>query len=112
MAKPERRRPTPWQWLGYCFGRALPDSMRSWVLNDLTGRHAVPRHVVRSLVPWLPFIVGAWFVPGEWWIGGAVSALIAGLALQFAFYLMPMSRRGKLAQHGLPYNEAMDQGFW
>ncbi|MDV7268228.1 DUF5313 family protein, partial [Rhodococcus oxybenzonivorans] len=32
-----RSRPTPFQWLGYAFGRRLPDSMQDWVRNDLIG---------------------------------------------------------------------------
>ena len=31
------------QYIGYCYGRRLPDSMRDWVRNDLAGKGATVR---------------------------------------------------------------------
>ncbi|MGV0796632.1 DUF5313 family protein, partial [Mycolicibacterium elephantis] len=30
-----RVRPNLWEYIGYSYGRRLPDSMRDWVRNDL-----------------------------------------------------------------------------
>ncbi len=35
-----RTRPNFLQYIGYCYGRRLPDSMRDWVRNDLAGKGA------------------------------------------------------------------------
>ncbi len=32
-----RTKPGPLQYIGYCYGKRLPDSMREWVANDLAG---------------------------------------------------------------------------
>ena len=31
-------RPNPAQYVGYVFGRRLPDQLRDWVRNDLAGK--------------------------------------------------------------------------
>lgn len=44
-------RPGVIQYIRYCYGHPLPDSMRDWVLNDLTGKGATARMMIRVAVP-------------------------------------------------------------
>ena len=44
-------RPRGWQYLRYCYGAVLPVSMRDWVANDLAGKGAPLRMVVRWAIP-------------------------------------------------------------
>ncbi|WP_028478483.1 DUF5313 family protein [Nocardia sp. CNY236] len=98
----DKRRPNPVQWIGYAFGRRLPDSMRDWVRNDLTGRYAVARHVVRGLVPLSPLFVVAILIPGEVWLRAATTCLAVLLATFYTVAFMPMNRAHRLTKHGLP----------
>jgi hypothetical protein len=47
----QRCRPHVLQYIGYCYGRVLPDSMRSWVRNDLGGKGAAIRTMIRLSTP-------------------------------------------------------------
>jgi hypothetical protein len=98
----ERRRPHPIQWIGYAFGRRLPDSMREWVRDDLTGRFAAARHLLRGLVPFTPLFAAFLLFPGELWLRGAMVLLALLLALFYTVAFMPMNRAHRLAKHGLP----------
>ena len=44
-------KPNLLQYIGYCYGRRLPDSMRDWVREDLTGKGATIRMMVRVFIP-------------------------------------------------------------
>ncbi|BDU02094.1 DUF5313 family protein [Nocardia sputorum] len=98
----ERRRPGPLQWIGYAFGRRLPDSMLEWVRDDLTGRFAATRHVLRGMVPFTPLFAAFLLFPGELWLRGAMILLALLLALFYTVAYMPMNRAHRLAKHGLP----------
>ncbi|MBF6206861.1 DUF5313 domain-containing protein [Nocardia asteroides] len=98
----ERRRPGPIQWIGYALGRRLPDSMREWVRDDLTGRFAAARHVLRGMVPFTPLFAAFLLFPGELWLRGAMVLLALLLALFYTVAFMPMNRAHRLAKHGLP----------
>jgi hypothetical protein len=95
-------RPNPLQYIAYSFGRKLPDSMRDWVRNDLTGDAALARHLFRAMVPFLPVFAAALLLPGPFVLRGASLLLAVILALIYAFAFMDMNRRRRLAQHGLP----------
>lgn len=45
-----RTKPGPLQYIGYCYGKRLPDSMRDWVANDLAGPGATIRMMVRVAI--------------------------------------------------------------
>ncbi|MBH0776888.1 DUF5313 family protein [Nocardia bovistercoris] len=98
----KRRRPTPWQWIGYAFGRRLPDSLRDWVREDLTGRYATARHIVRGLVPFTPLFAAFLLFPGELWLRGSMILLAVLLALFYTAAFLPMNRAHRLTAHGLP----------
>ncbi|MBL1078518.1 DUF5313 family protein [Nocardia sp. 2] len=96
------KRPNPLQWLGYACGGRLPDSMREWVRNDLTGNWAVPRHIVRGLVPLTPIFALFLLFPGELWLRGSMILLAVLLAVFYIVAYMPMNRGYRLAKHGFP----------
>jgi hypothetical protein len=94
-------RPGPLRYIGYTFGRKLPDSMREWVRNDLTGEAALPRHLFRSMVPFIPVFAAALLLPpGPLVLRGACVLLALILALIYSFAFMDMNRRRRLTQHG------------
>ncbi|MFR9751732.1 DUF5313 family protein [Nocardia sp. 004] len=99
---PKPQRPNPIQWIGYVFGRRLPDSMLDWVRNDLTGRYAAARHVLRGVVPFLPVFVVILLLPGELWLRTAAATLVLLLLLFYTVAFMPMNRAHRLIKHGLP----------
>ncbi|MGL6234011.1 MAG: DUF5313 family protein [Segniliparus sp.] len=99
----EKNRPNLFQWIGYAYGRKLPDSMRAWVENDLTGDWAAPRHLWRNMVPFFPiFALILWLVPGQLWLRGAMVLLMAILALVYSGAYMKQNRVSRLVKHSLP----------
>jgi hypothetical protein len=85
-SSPERRRPTPWQWLRYSLGGGLPENLAEWVLHDTTCPTWALRQVLRSLLVISPLIVVLLVVvPGPFWIralsalGGMLMSLIYSL---------------------------------
>jgi hypothetical protein len=58
-----RARPNLWEYIGYCYGRRLPDSMREWVRNDLAGKGATIRMMVRVFIPAFLIMIPFWFIP-------------------------------------------------
>ncbi|MCJ0950424.1 DUF5313 domain-containing protein [Rhodococcus sp. ARC_M8] len=97
-----RTRPLPWQWVGYAFGRTLPSTMTDWVANDLTGNHAVVRHLIRGQVPFLPIYAVFMFFPGELWLRGSMVLLAVLLSLFFTASYMEENRQRRLVRHMLP----------
>ncbi|GGC71282.1 DUF5313 family protein [Hoyosella rhizosphaerae] len=100
--KNQRTRPGPLQWIGYSFGRTLPPTMQEWVRNDLTGNRAVPRHLVRSLVPFMPLFALGFLLPGPFVLTGSVVLLGVLLALFYSAAYMEPNRARRLERHGLP----------
>lgn len=96
-----RRRPTVMQWIGYSFGRRLPDELRDWVEFDLTGRNAYIRHLVRGMVPFLPIFAVFMMVPGPWWLRAQMVALGLVLGLIYCAAYMKQNRAHRLEKHGL-----------
>lgn len=101
MSDQKGRRPNPLQWIGYACGRKLPDSMQGWVRNDLIGDWAVPRHLVRGVVPFVPIFVVFMLFPGPLWLRGLMVLLGASLAMFFSAAYMEQNRRRRLERHGL-----------
>ncbi len=63
MSDHTRSKPNVVEYIGYCYGRRLPDSMRDWVRNDLAGKGATTRMMIRVFVPALLIMVPFWFIP-------------------------------------------------
>lgn len=99
MSVPER--PTFGQYVGYQFGRTLPDSLQDWVRNDLVGPGASARYLIRFTVPVLPILALFLLIPGPVWIPLAMMALLFIPLVYFAIALMRVYRRHRLQSHGL-----------
>ena len=69
-------RPTPIQYVAYVYGRRLPDSMRSWVANDLAGSGAVRRHMIRMAIPPLLVLAPFWLLPASLYVHLEMTAPI------------------------------------
>jgi len=96
--------PTPLQYIAYAYGRCLPDSMRTWVAEDLAGQGAVRRHLIRMAIP--PFLVLAplWLLPASFYVHLEMTAPIFIWAVLMSLALNKVWRRHRLALHGLDPN--------
>ncbi|GAA4642753.1 DUF5313 family protein [Gordonia humi] len=95
-------RPNPFQWIAYAYGAKLPDSQIEWVHNDLTGRFATPRHLLRAQACFVPIYLVLYFgFPGEWWIRAMMVLLSASLAFIFSVSYKDQNRVRRLQKHGL-----------
>ncbi|BDB39740.1 MULTISPECIES: DUF5313 domain-containing protein [Mycobacterium] len=97
-------RPNFWQYLGYSYGRVLPDSMGDWVANDLSGKGAVRRHMIRMAIPPLFVLAPFWLLPASLYVHTEMTVPIYIWALLIAFALNKVWRRHRLLQHGLDPN--------
>ena len=97
-------RPTRLQYIGYSYGRCLPDSMRSWVTRDLAGKGAVRRHMIRTAIPPLLVLAPFWLLPASLYVHLEMTVPIYIWALLMSLALNKVWRRHRLAQHGLDPN--------
>lgn len=95
------RTPTPTQRIRYIIGEPLPPSMQQWVLRDQTGPGATRRYLQRFLLPPIPLLCLFAFVPGPWWVGLSMAALVFLPLAFFAVALVYVHRRHVLVKHGL-----------
>jgi hypothetical protein len=98
------KKPGPLQYIGYSLGRTLPDEMRDWVRNDLAGKGAVRRHMIRAAIP--PFLVLApfWLLPASLYVHLEMTVPIYAWAILMSLALNKVWRRYRLAQHDLDPN--------
>ena len=95
-------RPNPFQWIAYAYGAKLPDSQREWVRNDLTGRFATPRHLLRTQACFVPIYLALYFAfPGDWTLRALMVLLGASLAFIFSVSYMDQNRVRRLQKHDL-----------
>ncbi|MBB4856522.1 hypothetical protein HNP40_003943 [Mycobacteroides chelonae] len=94
-------RPKPLQYIAYCYGRRLPDSMRQWVAHDLAGRGAVRRHIVRCAIPPLFILAPFWLLPASLYVHMEMTVPIYVWVLIMAHALNKVWRRHRLVQHDL-----------
>ena len=97
----ERQRPNIWQYIGYCYGRRLPDSMRDWVRNDLAGKGATVRTMVRWAIPALLILAPFWLIPTTLYVHISMTIPIFLPFVMFSHALNKVWRRHRLRQHGL-----------
>ena len=93
-------KPNLWQYIAYSYGRCLPDSMRSWVAEDLADERAVARHMVRWALPPLLVLAPLWLLPASSYVHLEMTAPIYTWALLISLALNKVWRRYRLAQHG------------
>ncbi|MDR2281260.1 MAG: DUF5313 domain-containing protein [Gordonia sp. (in: high G+C Gram-positive bacteria)] len=95
-------RPNPLQWIAYAYGAKLPEAQHEWVRNDLTGRFATPRHLIRAQFCFLPIYLAFYFgFGGDWWIRALMVLLAAILAFVYSVSYKDQNRVRRLQQHGL-----------
>jgi len=96
-----RTKPNLWQYIGYCYGRRLPDSMRGWVREDLAGKGATVRTMVRAAIPAVIVLSPFWFIPMSLYLHLSTTLPIFIPFVLFSHALNKVYRRHRLRQHGL-----------
>jgi hypothetical protein len=104
----DNARPNLLQYIAYCYGKVLPSSMHDWVRNDLAGKGARRRTLIRVTVPGLLLIAPLWLIPTTTSMHLAMSALLFLPFLYFAHALDKIWRIHRLRQHNLD-PELVDQ---
>jgi Family of unknown function (DUF5313) len=96
-----RTRPNVLQYIRYCYGRRLPDSMRDWVRNDLAGKGAARRMMVRVAVPAVLVLAPFWLIPTTLVVHLSMTLPILIPFVYFSHALNKVWRRHMLGVHGL-----------
>jgi hypothetical protein len=96
-----RTKPGPLQFLRYCCGRRLPDSMRDWVRNDLAGKGAAARMMMRVAVPAVLVLAPFWLIPTTLDVHLTMTLPILIPFVYFSHALNKIWRRHMLRVHGL-----------
>jgi hypothetical protein len=99
-----RTKPNLWQYIGYSYGKRLPDSMRDWVSNDLAGKGATIRTMVRAAIPALLVLSPFWFIPMSLYLHLSTTLPIFIPFVLFSHAWNMVWRRHRLRQHGLDPN--------
>ncbi|MCW2689943.1 MAG: hypothetical protein JWR37_4833 [Mycobacterium sp.] len=97
----QRRRPNALEYLRYCYGRQLPESMRDWVRTDVAGKGAMSRTIVRVTIPALLVLGPLWLIPATPYMHAGMTLLILVPFVYFAHALNKIWRRYRLTQHNL-----------
>ncbi len=95
------RRPHFLQYVSYCYGKVLPAEMDDWVREDLTGRGAQLRTLLRVSVPAILVVAPLWLIPASVGLHLAMSTLLLVPFVYFAHALDKVWRAHRLRQHGL-----------
>jgi hypothetical protein len=96
-----RTKPNLIQFIGYCFGRRLPDSMLDWVREDLTGKGATRRMMLRALVPAVLILAPFWLIDTTLYVHLSMTVPILIPFIYFSHALNKIWRRHMLRVHGL-----------
>jgi Family of unknown function (DUF5313) len=96
-----RSRPNLWEYIGYSYGRRLPDSMRDWVREDLAGKGATVRMMIRVFIPAFLIMVPFWFIPTTLVVHLSMTLPILIPFVFFSHALNKVWRRHMLRKHGL-----------
>lgn len=94
-------KPNLWQYVGYCYGRRLPDSMRDWVRHDLAGKGATRRMMLRVAVPAVLVLAPFWLIPASLYVHMEMTLPILIPFVYFSHALNKVWRRHMLRKHGL-----------
>ena len=96
-----RRGPNGLQYIAYCYGRVLPDSMRDWVRQDLGGKGATVRTMIRWAIPCVLVLAPFWLIPTTLVVHLSMTLPIFAPYVMFSHALDKVWRRHRLSQHGL-----------
>ena len=97
-------RPNVGQYIAYSYGKVLPASMRDWVRNDLAGKGATARTMIRAAIPALLVLAPFWLIPTTLYVHASMTLPIFIPFVLFSHALNKVWRRHRLAQHGLDPN--------
>jgi hypothetical protein len=100
----DRTRPNLWQYIRYSYGMRLPDSMLDWVREDLTGKGATARMMVRVFIPAFVIMIPFWFIPTTVDVHLSMTLPILIPFVLFSHALNKVWRRHMLRKHGLDSN--------
>ena len=89
------------QLVRYCLGARLPDSMRDWVRNDLAGKGAARRMMIRVAVPAVLVLAPFWLIPTTLDVHLSMTLPILIPFVYFSHALNKIWRRHMLRVHGL-----------
>ena len=96
-----RTRPNAFEYVTYCYGRRLPPSMNQWVADDLAGRGATIRLMVRMVIPAILILAPFWFIPTTFVVHLSMTVPILIPFVYFSHALNKVWRRHMLRKHGL-----------
>jgi uncharacterized protein DUF5313 len=96
-----RSRPNALEYIGYCYGRRLPNSMHEWVVNDLAGPGATLRMMVRVFIPAVLILTPFWIIPMSLYLHLSTTLPILIPFVFFSHALNKVWRRHMLRKHGL-----------
>jgi Family of unknown function (DUF5313) len=94
-------RPNVIQYIRYCYGHQLPDTMRDWVRNDLAGKGATARMMIRVAVPAVLVLAPFWLIPTTLDVHLGMTLPILIPFVYFSHALNKVWRRHMLRVHGL-----------
>lgn len=94
-------KPNFFQYLGYCYGKVLPESMSAWVVNDLGGRGAAVRMTLRFVIPCFLGLSLLWFIPSDLFTKFGATLPIFVPFVYFSVALNRVYRRHRLVKHNL-----------
>ena len=94
-------RPTALQFIRYCCGGQLPDSMRDCVRNDLAGKGATGRMMRRVAVPAILVVAPFWLIPTTTDVHLSMTLPILIPFVYFSHALNKVWRRHMLQVHNL-----------
>ena len=94
-------KPSLLQYIGYCYGKRLPNSMRQWVADDLAGPGATRRMMLRMVVPAVLILTPFWIVPMSLYLHLSTTVPILIPFIFFSHALNKVWRRHMLRKHGL-----------
>ena len=96
-----RTKPSALQYIRYCYGARLPDSMRDWVRNDLAGKGAARRMMLRVAVPAVLVLAPLWLIPTTLEVHLGMTLPIFIPFVYFSHALNKIWRRHMLQVHDL-----------
>lgn len=93
--------PTVLQRIAYAYGKVLPVEFDDWVREDLTGKGAQLRTMVRVFIPGALMVAPLWLIPASVGMHLAMSGLLLVPFVYFSHALDKVWRAHRLRQHGL-----------
>lgn len=94
-------RPNLFSYIAYSYGKVLPPELDDWVAEDLSGKGARLRTLIRVSIPAIIVVAPLWLIPASTAMHLAMSMLLLLPFVYFAHALDKVWRTHRLRQHGL-----------